>query len=55
MDTLLSDSATTEIPIKAWTFLGHITFQIGILSLTIRNKILLNGGTGLSNLDQYSH
>ena len=29
--------------------LGHITFQIGILSSTTRTKILLNGGIGLSN------
>ena len=58
MDKLLSDSAKTEISnkvmdilrayhisIRSWTFLEHITFQIGILSLTIRTKILLNGGT----------
>ena len=32
-----------------WIFLGHITFQIGILSPTTRIKTLLNGGTGLSN------
>ena len=58
MDKLLSDSAKTEISnkvmdilrayhisIRSWTFLEHITFQIGILGLTIRTKILLNGGT----------
>ena len=33
----------------SWTFSGHITFQIGILSPTTRTKTLLNGGTGLSN------
>ena len=32
------------------SFLGHITFQIGILSPTTRIKTLLNGGTGLPNL-----
>ena len=48
MDKLLSDSVQAEIPIKSWIFLGHITFQIGILSLTTRIRILLNGGTGLS-------
>ena len=36
-------------PTKSWIFLGHIPFQIGILSLTTRTKIFLNGGTGLSN------
>ena len=36
-------------PIRSWTFLGHITFQIGILSPTTRIRTLLNGGTGLSN------
>ena len=36
MDKLLSDSAKTEIPTKSWIFLGHITFPIVILSLTIR-------------------
>ena len=36
-------------PIRSWTFLGHITFQIGILSPTTRIKTLLYGGTGLSN------
>ena len=36
-------------PIRSWIFLGHITFQIGILSPTTRIKTLLNGGTGLSN------
>ena len=36
-------------PIRSWTFLGHITFQIGILSPTTRIRSLLNGGTGLSN------
>ena len=48
IDKLLSDSAKTD-PIRSWTFLGHITFQIGILSPTTRIRILLNGGTGLSN------
>ena len=47
MDKLLSDSAKTEISNKV---IGHITFQIGILSPTTRTKTLLNGGTGLSNL-----
>ena len=47
MDKLLSDSAKTEISNKV---IGHITFQIGILSPTTRIKTLLNGGTGLSNL-----
>ena len=28
-----------------------ITFPIGILSSTTRTKTLLNGGTGLSNLE----
>ena len=50
MDKLLSDSAKTDYPIRSWIFLGHITFQIGILSPTTRIKTLLNGGTGLSNL-----
>ena len=50
MDKLLSDSAKTEISHKLWIFLGHITFQIGILSPTTRTRTLLNGGTGLSNL-----
>ena len=39
MDKLFSDS-----PIRSWKFLEHITFQIYILSPTIRTKILLNGG-----------
>ena len=30
-------------PIRSWIFLGHITFQIGILSPTTRIKTLLNG------------
>ena len=47
MDKLLSDSAKTEISNKV---IGHITFQIGILSPTTRITTLLNGGTGLSNL-----
>ena len=34
MDKLLSDSAKLRYPIRSWTFLGHITFQIGILSPT---------------------
>ena len=46
MDKLLSDSAKTEISNKV--LLGHITFQIGILSLITRIRILLNRGTGLS-------
>ena len=49
MDKLLSDSAKTEYPIRSWIFLGHITFQMGILSPTTRIRTLLNGGTGLSN------
>ena len=50
MDKLLSDSAKKlRYPIKSWIFLGHITFEIGILSPTIRTKILLNGCTGLSS------
>ena len=48
MDKLLSDSAKTEIFNKV-IFSGHITFQIGILTPTTRTKMLLNGGTGLSN------
>ena len=36
-------------PIRSWTSLGHITFQIGILSPTTRIRTLLNGGTGLLN------
>ena len=50
MDRLLGDSAKTEISIRSCIFLGHITFQIGILSPTTRIKTQLNGGTGLSNL-----
>ena len=50
MDKLLSDSAKTEISNKVMDILSDITFQIGILSPTTRAKILLNGGTGLSNL-----
>ena len=46
MDKLLSDSAETEISNKAMDIL---TFHIGILSLTIRVKVLLNGDKGLSN------
>ena len=49
MDKLLSDSARNEISNKVWIFLGHITFQTGIRSLTTRIKPLRNGGTGLSN------
>ena len=49
MDKLLSDSAKLNYPIRLWIFLGHITFQIGILSPTTRIKTLPNGGTGLSN------
>ena len=49
MDKLLSDSAKTEYPIRSWIFLGHITFQMGILSPTTRIRTLLNGRTGLSN------
>ena len=50
MDKLLSGSAKTEISNKVLDIiLGHITFQIGILSPTTRTKTLLNGGTGLSN------
>ena len=36
-------------PIRSWIFLGPITFQISILSPTIRTKFQLNGGTGLPN------
>ena len=49
VDKLLSYSAKTEISNKVMIFLGHIIFQIGILSPTTRTKKLLNGGTGLSN------
>ena len=42
MDKLLSGSAKAEISNKVM-FLGHVTFQIGIQSPTIRTKILLNG------------
>ena len=49
MDKLLSDSAKTEISNKVMDILGHITFLSGILRPTTRIKILLNGGTGLSN------
>ena len=49
MDKLLSDSAKTEISNKVRTFLGHITFQIGILSPTTRIRTLLTGDTGLLN------
>ena len=55
MDKLLSDSAKTDpirlwrYPRRLWIFLGHITFQTGILSTTTRIGALLNGGTGLSN------
>ena len=42
MDKLLSDSAKTKYPIRSWIFLGHITFQIGILGPTTRIKTLLN-------------
>ena len=50
MDKLLSDSVKTEISNKVMDiFLGHIPFQIGILSPTTRIKTLLNGGIGLSN------
>ena len=41
MDKILSDSAKTEISNKvmgSWIFSGHITFQIGIPSPTIRTK-----------------
>ena len=48
-DKLLSDSTKTEISHKAMDILGAHKFQIGILSHTIRTRILLNGGTGLSN------
>ena len=34
--------------IHSWVFLVHLTFQIGILSLMTRIRILLNGGTALS-------
>ena len=49
MDRLLSYSAKAEISNKVMYILGHITFQIGILSPTTRIRTLLNGGTGLSN------
>ena len=49
MDKLLSDSAKTRYPIRLSIFLGHITSLTGILSPTTRIRILLNGGTGLSN------
>ena len=39
-----------KYPIRSWILLGHITFQIGILSPTTRIRTLLNQGTGLSNL-----
>ena len=46
MDKLLSDSAKIEISNKVMDILRAYH---GILSLTIRTRILLNGGTGLSN------
>ena len=49
MDKLLSDSAKNKISNNIMDILRHITFQIGILSPTSSTKILLNGGTGLSN------
>ena len=45
MDKLHSDSAKLRFPIRSWIFLGHITFQIGIVSPSTRIRILLNGGT----------
>ena len=48
MNKLLSDSAKAEISNKVMDIL-NITFQIGILSPTTRTRILLNGGTGLSD------
>ena len=50
IDKLLVILSKLIYPIRSWTFLGHITFQIGILSPTTRIKTQLNGGTGLSNL-----
>ena len=49
INRLVSDSAKTEISNKGIFFLGHVTFQIGILSPTTRINTLLYGGTGLSN------
>ena len=49
MDKLLMILPKLKYPIRLWIFLGHITFQIGILSPTTRIRTLLNGGTGLSN------
>ena len=54
VDGILSTSSKVilpklKYPIRSWIFLGHITFQIGIQSLTTRIRTLLNGGTGLSN------
>ena len=49
MDELLGVLSKLRYPIRSWIFLGHNTFQIGILSPMTRIKTLLNGGTGLSN------
>ena len=49
MDKLLSDSAKLKYPIRSWTFLGLITFQIGILSPSTRVRTLLNGGTPIQS------
>ena len=49
MDKLLMILPELIYPIISWILLGHITFQTGILSPTTRTKILLNGGTELSN------
>ena len=50
MDKLQVILPKLRYPIRSWIFLGHITFQIGILSPTTRTKTLLNCGTGLSSL-----
>ena len=49
MDKLLSDSAKTEISNKVMDILRAYHISTGILSPTTRIRILLNGGTGLSN------
>ena len=49
MDKLQVILPKLRYPIRSWIFVGHVTFQIGILSPTTRIKTLLNGGTGLSN------
>ena len=52
MDKLLSDYAITEISNKVMNIFRAYHISIGILSHTTRIRTLLNGGTGLSNLEQ---